>query len=174
MKRISMLFAAVVAVAAGAALAEDHAKPASGQPAAIGPLGPKEVISVTPDGVKYQPGPASLPVGVEMAVVEGDPKVAGMFTIRLKLPANYKIPPHWHPGFERITVLSGTFQLGMGEKRDEKALKDYPAGSYLVMPPKHGHFAGAKGGAVLQLTSMGPWDIVYFNRADDPRAKAER
>jgi hypothetical protein len=39
------------------------------------------------------------------------------------LPDGYRVPPHTHPKTERVTVISGTFNIGMGDKFDEKATK---------------------------------------------------
>lgn len=126
-------------------------------------------IRIPADQVVWGPAPASVPPGAQLAVLEGDPKLPGISTFRLKLPAGYKVPPHWHPADERVTVLSGTFALGMGETWDEATVQDLPAGSFTVMPRKHGHFAVARTEAVIQLTIVGPWGINYFNPADDPR-----
>lgn len=92
-------------------------------------------------------------------------------TARLKLPANYEIPPHWHPAVERATVLSGTFNIGMGNKLDRQKTTAVPAGSVSIMPPKMNHFAWTKEETVLQLNTVGPWDINYVNPTDDPRKK---
>src|SRR6266581_9303966 len=70
----------------------------------------------TPDQVKYGPAPPFLPVGAQLAVLEGDPmSSSGDFTIRLKMPNGYRIPPHWHPKRENVTVISGSFNVGMGD-----------------------------------------------------------
>src|SRR5438874_1715687 len=71
-----------------------------------------------PDGLKWQDGPPSLPPGAKFAVLEGDPTKSGPFVFRVKVPDGYKIPPHTHPRPERVTVVSGTFHLGMGESFD--------------------------------------------------------
>ena len=91
--------------------------------------------------------------------------------MRLKVPAGYKIMPHTHPAAERVTVLEGTFHLGMGERWDEGALKAYPAGSFVSMPQGHAHFAQFKEPGVIQLNSIGPWGITYIDPSDDPRKK---
>ena len=73
-----------------------------------------------PADVKWQDGPASLPKGAKIAVLEGDPTKEGPFVFRVKVPDGYRIPPHTHPKTERVTVISGTFNIGMGDKCDEK------------------------------------------------------
>lgn len=123
----------------------------------------------TPARMSWRDGPASLPRGAQFAVLEGDPTREGPFTMRLKLPNGYRIPPHTHPKTERLTVISGTFRLGMGEKFDAKALRTIPAGSYGFWPTGMKHFVQVEGETVVQLHGMGPWQIVYVNSADDPR-----
>ena len=103
-----------------------------------------------------------------MAVVSGDPGKAGTFVVRLKAPAGFKVAPHWHPTDENVTVISGTFALGMGEKFDAAALKAAPAGGYGLMPAEMRHFAMAKTAVVVQVHGTGPFALTYVNPADDP------
>ncbi|MEX0654837.1 MAG: cupin domain-containing protein [Phycisphaeraceae bacterium] len=119
--------------------------------------------------IPWQDGPASLPAGAEFAVLEGDPGEPGLFTMQIKVPDGYVIPPHWHPNVERVTVLDGTFHLGHGGEVDPDATERLDMGSYTAMPPGMRHFAIAEGETVIQLTSIGPWVIHYINPADDPR-----
>ena len=130
-------------------------------------------VRISAGDFKWFPAPPSVPRGAKIAVLEGDPKKPGISTFRLKLPAGYKVPPHWHPADERVTVISGVFALGTGEDWDDSTVQEYPAGSFTVMPPRHGHYAAAKTDTVIQLTIVGPWGINYFNSADDPRNVAE-
>lgn len=119
--------------------------------------------------IKWQEGPPSLPNGAMIAVLEGDPNKEGPFVFRLKVPDGYRIPPHTHPKMERVTVISGTFNIGMGEKFVESAGKTMPAGTYGHWPAGMKHFVWAKGETVLQFHGFGPWTIEYVNPADDPR-----
>jgi quercetin dioxygenase-like cupin family protein len=119
--------------------------------------------------LKWGAAPPSLPAGAKAAVLSGDPGKAGPFTIRLEMPAGYKVPAHTHPTEERITVISGTAQFGMGPKFDDGAAHDLAAGGFVVMPVGMQHFAGSKAGCVLQVESTGPFEINYVNPADDPR-----
>ena len=127
-------------------------------------------VMVTPGELTWQNGPGSLAAGSQMAVIEGDPSKAGLFTMRLKLPANYQIPAHWHPADEHVTVISGTFYMGMGDVLDTEKGTLLPPGSFAVMPTKVNHFAWTTDVAVIQLHGVGPWGINYVNPADDPRA----
>ena len=123
------------------------------------------------DQVEWQPGPASLEQGAEMAVLEGDPGAPGPVTMRFRLPDGFVIAPHWHPRPERLTVLEGTFHLGMQAHFDPDAAERLPAGSFFVMPPGMNHFAIAEGETVVQLNVQGPWEINYIDPADDPRLR---
>ena len=125
-------------------------------------------VVLTPDEVKWGPAPPSVPKGVQLAVVSGNPGAAGPFVIRLKIPAGQKIAPHWHPTDEHVTVISGTVAFGMGEKFNQAALKNLPAGGYALMPAEMRHFAIAKTAAVLQVHGTGPFVLNYVNPADDP------
>jgi quercetin dioxygenase-like cupin family protein len=123
----------------------------------------------TPDKLKWQDGPPSLPKGAKIAVLEGDPGKEGPFVFRVKVPDGYRIPPHTHPKMERVTVISGQFNIGMGDKFDEKALQPMSAGTYGFWKPGMKHFVQIKGETVAQFHGMGPWTINYVNPADDPR-----
>jgi quercetin dioxygenase-like cupin family protein len=142
---------------------------AQGTPTAGAP----HAVIVQPDQVTWGPGPAALPQGAKAAVLEGNPKEAGPFTMRLSFPDGYRIPAHSHPSLERITVIQGAMRVGMGDKFDESALTPLPAGSFAVLQPGTRHFAQAQGMTVLQLTGTGPWKVSYVNPADDPRGKTQ-
>jgi Domain of unknown function (DUF4437) len=123
-----------------------------------------------PADLKWSDGPPFLPPGVKLAVLEGDPGKAGPFTIRLQAGDGYKIPAHYHPTTEHITVISGTFHMGTGEKLDQATGHEMVAGSFAVMPAGTKHFAWATGpSTVVQVHGTGPFQITYVNPADDPR-----
>jgi quercetin dioxygenase-like cupin family protein len=128
---------------------------------------------VSPTEIKWAPGPASIPPGAQAAVLYGDPSKEGLFALRLKLPKDYAIPPHTHPKPEVVTVVSGTFRLGMGEKPDRAKAQALPAGSFFALSPGMAHYAFADDDTVIQLNSMGPWGLTYVNPADDPRRKTQ-
>jgi hypothetical protein len=114
---------------------------------------------------------ASLPAGAKLAVIEGPLNEAVPFTFRLRFPANYQIPAHWHPAIEHVTVITGTFNMGMGDKLDRSKTKALSAGGAAIMQPKTNHFAWNKGETIVQVHGVGPWAINYVNPADDPRKK---
>jgi quercetin dioxygenase-like cupin family protein len=128
-------------------------------------------VLITPNQVVWADAPASLPAGAKIAVLEGDPSKPGPFTLRVSFPANYRIAPHWHPAVEHVTVISGTFSLGMGETFDESKLEELPVGGFAVMQTGTRHFAWSRNGGVVQLHGIGPWALNYVNPEDDPRNK---
>ncbi|HWQ37061.1 MAG TPA: cupin domain-containing protein [Burkholderiales bacterium] len=123
---------------------------------------------VTPGDLKWS-DVGSLPPGAKIAIIEGRLSEAEPFTFRLRFPANYRIPPHWHPAVERVTVLSGTFFMGVGDKLDPQASMPLQPGSMMILQPKTHHFAWTQGEVIVQLNGIGPWGITYVNPADDPR-----
>lgn len=129
----------------------------------------QEMNLYAPSEVQWKDGPGSLPAGAKFAVLNGDPTKEGPFVMRLWLPDGFKIQPHTHPQVERVTVISGTFNLGMGDKFDQATTREMPAGAFGYWPAGMQHFAWARGDTVLQLHGVGPWTINYVNPADDPR-----
>ena len=113
----------------------------------------------------------SLPPGAKFAVIEGPLNEAVPITFRVKFPANYMLPAHWHPGIEHVTVISGTFNMGVGDKLDKSKSQPLSAGSVAIMQPKTNHFAWTKKETIVQVHGVGPWGITYVNPADDPRKK---
>ncbi len=146
-------------------------EPSSSLSAEAMPAGGPERGEFTPDQVPWKDGPPSLPSGSRFAVLEGNPSRQGYFAMRLELPDGYRIPPHWHPNFERLTIISGTFHLGMGEQFEQGGGMSLPAGSYAFMRPGMRHFAWAEGDTVIQVATLGPWAINYVDPATDPRRK---
>ena len=128
---------------------------------------------LTPATLEWREGPPTMLPGAKTAILEGDPAKAGFFTMRLKLPDGYRVLPHWHPNVERLTVIQGVVHLGTGDRYDAGATRPLPAGTYSSMPPHMTHFAWMEGETILQLSSIGPWEIVYVNPADDPRTSAK-
>ena len=125
----------------------------------------------TPDAMKWGDPPPFVPKGSKVAVLYGDPAKEGLFVIQVKLPANYRSPAHSHPTDEVVTVLSGTFLLGMGDKLAAGSAKAFPPGSVIVAPAGVNHFVLTKQPAVIQVTAMGPLVFTYVNPADDPSKK---
>ena len=126
-----------------------------------------------PNTIKWGDPPPSLPPGAKIAVVAGDPSMAGPFVIRAQVPAGYKVPPHWHPGDENLTILSGTVAMAMGDTWDDSKLETVPAGGYVAIPAQMHHMFLAKSAATFQVHGMGPFVVNYINPADDPSKKTD-
>ena len=123
---------------------------------------------VSPDQLKWS-APAALQKGAEFTVVFGDPSKEGPYVTRLKLPAGFKVMPHTHPNTENVTVISGQFHIGTGDKFDESKLEALKAGGYVQVPHGMPHYAMTSEETVIQQHGIGPQGIVYVNPADDPR-----
>jgi quercetin dioxygenase-like cupin family protein len=119
--------------------------------------------------VTWKDGPPSLPKGAQMSVLYGDPTKDGIFVMRLKFPANYKIPPHTHAVDEVVTVVNGEFNIGMGPQFDAAQTKALTTGGVIAMPPGQQHYVQINQETVVQLSTRGPWSISYVNPTDDPR-----
>lgn len=119
--------------------------------------------------VRYRPGPPTLPPGPEIAVLYGNPGAPEIFALRLKLPAGYRLPPHRHERPEIVTVISGTFHLGIGEDGDRARTTRLEAGAFFAVPAGTAHYGYAEGETVIQLNTIGPGGIAYVDPADDPR-----
>ena len=132
-----------------------------------------EASLLAPDQMKWQEGPNSLPAGAKLAVLEGNPAKEGPFVMRVKLPDGYTIPAHTHPKVERVTVISGTFNLVMGEKLDKKDAIAMPAGSFGYWAAGMKHLVWTKGETIVQLHGIGPWSIKYVDPKDDPRNQSK-
>lgn len=126
--------------------------------------------AVQPDDLKWT-APAAYAPGAQLAVVAGDPAKEGMYVVRLKVPAGFQIAAHTHPNDENVTVLSGTFNIGTGEKLDTSKGTMLKAGGYSFVAKGMPHYAWFTEETVLQLHGMGPQGVTYVNPADDPRKK---
>ncbi len=131
-------------------------------------------VLVPADKVQWGPAPPILPAGAQIAVLEGNPSEKGPVTLRLRFPANYNIPAHWHSMTERITVLSGTFHVGMGDKLDRQASQTLEPGGFVSLPANMHHFAWTATPTVVQINLEGPFDIFYVNPADNPQKPLTR
>ena len=126
-------------------------------------------VVVSADQLKWNAAPPAFPKGAQLAVITGDPSKEGLYVVRLKVPAGYKVSPHTHPFDENLTVISGTVQVGMGNKIDEKATTAVKTGGFVKMPKGMAHYVVFPEETVLQVHGMGPQGLTYLNPADDPR-----
>jgi quercetin dioxygenase-like cupin family protein len=161
MRRAVRVLAAVTVLATPIAL--------GAQAAPTAPTAGQVIVAHAPT-LTWAPGPPSLPPGAQFVLLEGNPAEAVPLTLRLRFPPNYRVPPHWHSVIEHVTVLSGTLNVGMGDRAAYAGGTGLAAGSFAVMPAKMVHHAWAgPDGVTFQLHSVGPWSITYVNATDDPR-----
>jgi quercetin dioxygenase-like cupin family protein len=123
------------------------------------------------DDIKWGPAPPNVPAGAQLATLSGDPSKDEPFVIRLKLPANYRVPAHNHPTTEFVTVISGEFYVGMGDKLEEQKSRPLRPGGYVAMAAKMNHYGWTKGDTIIQIQAQGPFAITYVDPADDPSRK---
>jgi quercetin dioxygenase-like cupin family protein len=119
--------------------------------------------------LKWMAAPNAFPKGAQLAVVSGDPFKDGLYVVRLKMPKGYTIPAHNHPTSEFVTVLSGNFHIGIGDKLDMKKSIALTSGGFGEAPAKMNHYAWATSETIVQVHGQGPFAITYANPADDPR-----
>jgi quercetin dioxygenase-like cupin family protein len=128
-----------------------------------------ETSAFTPDTISWVPAPPVVRPGAQFAVLEGDPTAStGDFTIRLKMPDGFRIDPHFHPRRENVTVISGTFKVGMGDEFDVKKMQAFTAGSFAFLDPDMHHYAMASGETIVQVHGQSPLQFNYINPDDDP------
>src|SRR5271157_3688696 len=125
----------------------------------------EEHVAVSPDNLKWAAAPPAYPKGAQIAVLSGDPSKDGLYVLRLKMPADYKIPAHNHPTSEYVTIVSGKFHIGMGDKLDEKKGVELRAGGFGEAPAHMNHYAWASEETVVQVHGQGPFAITYVNPA---------
>ena len=128
-------------------------------------------VAVNETDLQWGDAPPSLPKGAKLTVLQGDPSKAEPYVIRAIFPANYKVPAHWHPTTENVTVLKGSLYMGAGKKLEETNAMLIKAGGYASMPAKFAHYAFTKAGCTIQIHAMGPFVTNYINPADDPSKK---
>ena len=160
------LFLVIVVAIASVVIAQTKESAGLSSPAAT-MNHPHKVLD--PANLEWGDPPPGLPPGAKVAVLSGDPAKKGVFTVRMRAPTGYKILPHRHLVAEHITVLSGSFHMGTGEKFDESAGHRMSPGSFMAMPAGQTHFAWTTEESVIQVHAEGPFEIVYVNPADDPR-----
>jgi hypothetical protein len=126
----------------------------------------------TPETIPWGPPPPFVAPGAQLAVIEGNPMAStGDYTVRLKMPDGYRIAPHWHPQRENVTVISGTFKVGMGDTFDKDKMGSFPAGSFAYLDPDMHHYAMASGQVIVQVHGTAPLQFNYVNPTDDPSKK---
>lgn len=117
---------------------------------------------VLADEIQWNPCPPNLPEGCEIAVLEGDPKSSGLFTVRFKVKKGFMMPSHTHPENERVTVISGRVSVGFGAKAKQQEARHFEAGDYYVNASNAVHKVWADSDCILQITGIGPWKADFI------------
>jgi quercetin dioxygenase-like cupin family protein len=134
--------------------------------------GAQDKNAFTPDTIQWGPPPPFIAPGAQVAVIEGNPGAStGDYTVRVKMPDGYRIAPHWHPLRENVTVISGTFKVGMGDTFDRDKMATFPAGSFAYLDPDMHHYAMASGEVIIQIHGVAPMQFNYIHPEDDPGKK---
>lgn len=157
MKRPSLLLLALMPCALAAAPQASEA-PASAH------------VMVKAAAVQWGDAPPAFEPGARAAVMAGDPGRAGLFVLRLKTPAGFRIARHWHPTDEHVTVIEGDLTLEMGEGAKRHSATFGP-GDYVLLPAKMQHAASTTAGMVVQVHGTGPFELIYVDPDDDPRKR---
>jgi quercetin dioxygenase-like cupin family protein len=129
----------------------------------------QEAMTSQGDDVKWGPASPAMQKGAQGAALVGDPGKEGPYVVRMRLPAGFRVAPHSHPNDENVTVISGMFHFGVGDKFDETKATALKPGGFAQAPKGIKHFAWASQETVIQLHGMGPQNLIYVNDADDPR-----
>jgi hypothetical protein len=126
-------------------------------------------MAITPTELTWRTQGSLAMAGLEQANLVGDPSKPGPYTLRLKFPAGYKLAPHTHPDSREVTIISGTWYTGYGEKFDVAALKAFPAGSFYTEPANVAHFVEVREPVTIQVSGTGPSGRAFVNPADQPK-----
>lgn len=98
---------------------------------------------------------------IQVAVVAGHPDKPGWLTLRVKIPPNYDVPPHYHPHAEHGTILAGTYYLRLGDKFEKKDAQTLKPGDLFVIPVWTPHFGWVvEDGTTFQLDCIGPYSVT--------------
>jgi quercetin dioxygenase-like cupin family protein len=112
-------------------------------------------------------GTPSVPVGgtLKVAILQGDPMTTGRsYVVRVSCTDGSKVAPHTHPATENVTIVKGSFLMGMGSKWDDALLKELPTGAFGSMMPNMAHFAACKGDTVVQINGIAPLQFRFVGQ----------
>ena len=118
---------------------------------------------VVVDAMPWKPCPQNLPSGCEIAVLEGDPRAVGLFTVRFRLSDEFVMPPHSHPRDERVTVLKGRMAVAFGVDGSRQEAVEFGPGDYYVNARGAVHTVWASKASEIQITGIGPWEAHFVD-----------
>jgi hypothetical protein len=113
----------------------------------------------------------TMPYGMRIMHVYGDPSKPGPYVYRIRVPTGYKIPPVKYPDDRVTTILKGKMWNAEGERYDPMKMDELEAGTTFVTKAGTPHFQWARTEIILQVMGFGPVDnpVTYVNPDDDPR-----
>lgn len=120
---------------------------------------PEPAIAWTAEDGRLQwgPCPAFLPEGCRIAVLHGDPAKPNV-DIFFKVPANSKLPLHWHTSAERMVLVAGELHVTY----EGQAATILKPGTYAYGPATRPHsgFCASAVSCVLFIAFESPLDAV--------------
>ena len=134
---------------------------------------PPAHVSINAKEIRWVLGPPSLPAGARIAVLSGDPQSAAPFVMRIKTPAGYKWPSHWHSTAQTVTVLSGALYVGYGDRWDSRTTEVLSPGGFSLLPAHTHRYVYTKSATIFEVQGQGPFDVNYVNPDDDPQKWAQ-
>ena len=109
--------------------------------------------------------------GGSLAIVHGRPfdsTYHGEYIVRFDLPKAYKVPPHWHPMAENVTVLEGEYLLGNGTNYDVAKTLPYKPGDYGHTPACAPQYGTTTVRTVIEVHGEAPF--AFHNlESNDPK-----
>jgi len=123
--------------------------------------------------IKWGPVPPVLPAGAQLAVLQGNPFGEGTYTLRLKMPDGYTVPPHFHPTDEMVTVVSGNLLFADGDSVDRSKTATLAQGGFATAPANMHHYVIARGPTIVQVHGTGPFAITYVHPSDNPQGRSK-
>src|SRR5580765_902501 len=114
----------------------------------------KGIVGIMPAQVRWFTPPYYTD-GRQRAQLYGDSSKGGPWIDRVSIPARKHVGAHTHPQNELVTVIDGTWYVGVGDKYDPAKLKGYPAGSFVLIPAGLPHFVATMENAVIVQLSGG-------------------
>ena len=128
------------------------------------------MTTIVPSDKQWQKD-KTMPYGMKIMYVYGDPSKPGPYVFRIRVPTGYKIPPVKYPDERITTVLKGIMWNGEGERYNPMKMQEWEAGTTFVTPANTPHFQWARTGLILEVVGFGPIDnpVTYINPDDDPR-----
>ena len=116
----------------------------------------------------------STPRPPRVTELAGSRSRPGLFTQRLLLPAGYCGPVHIHDQELHGLVLRGRLRLALADSAGGLSVREYPAGSFVVVPAGRRHVEGSGPETEIHLSGIGPLRTDVVERATPDRCRPRR